>query len=158
MELRSNYYEICIRRRPIWLYYYIMVIFRTSIYIYLHTRNRITRLLGRPTTTYVSPCCPKIPIFVFLGDFWSSSDPIFILYYAMPYANLHTRFQKNPFMFPECRPDTNLLRFHASWNVKNVLSSLCIAKFQLKISQRIDFLTLFSFTCIPNFERIRPCL
>jgi hypothetical protein len=29
----------------------------------------ITRLLGRPTTAYVSPCHPKIPIFAFLGDF-----------------------------------------------------------------------------------------
>jgi hypothetical protein len=36
-------------------------------------------------------------------------------------------------MFPECRPNTNLLRFHASWNLK---SSLCIAKFKLKISPK----------------------
>jgi hypothetical protein len=66
------------------------------------------------------PVAPKSPFFAFLGDFLSSSDPIFILYYAMPYANLHTRFQKNPSMFPECRPNTNLLRFHASWNVNIV--------------------------------------
>jgi hypothetical protein len=38
-------------------------------------------------------------------------------------------------MFPECRPNTNLLRFHASWNVK--ICSLCIAKFQGKISQKV---------------------
>jgi hypothetical protein len=44
--------------------------------------------------------------------------PIFILYHALLYTNLHTKFQKNPSMFPECRPNTNLLRFHASWNVK----------------------------------------
>jgi len=55
-------------------------------------------------------------------DFWGvlglSSDPIFILHYAMPYTNLHTKFQKNPSMFVESRANTNLHRFHAqpdSW-------------------------------------------
>jgi hypothetical protein len=47
-----------------------------------------------------------------------SSDPIFIIHYATPYTEMHTKFQINPSMFPECRPNTNLLHFHASWNVK----------------------------------------
>ena len=55
-------------------------------------------------------------------DFWGvpglSSDPIFILHYAMPYTNLQTKFQKNPSMFVESRANTNVHRFHAqlaSW-------------------------------------------
>jgi hypothetical protein len=35
----------------------------------LVVREKETRLLGRPTTAYVSPCHPKIPIFAFLGEF-----------------------------------------------------------------------------------------
>ena len=57
-----------------------------------------------------------------LFDFWGvlglSSDPIFILHYAMPYTNLHTKFQKNRSMFVESRANTNVQRFHAqtaSW-------------------------------------------
>ena len=37
--------------------------------------------------------------FYFWGVLGLSSDPIFILHYAMPYTNLHTKFQKNPLMF-----------------------------------------------------------
>jgi hypothetical protein len=40
--------------------------------------------------------------------------PYFFLYHALPNTNLHTKFQKNPFMFPEFIPNTKLLRFHAS--------------------------------------------
>jgi hypothetical protein len=50
-----------------------------NTYILLYMKSKLD-LLGRPTTAYVSPCCPKIPIFAFLGDFLSSTDPIIILY------------------------------------------------------------------------------
>jgi hypothetical protein len=73
---------------------------------------------------HIIPLSPEIPHFKF------SSAPIFILYYVIPYTNLHTKFQKNSSMFPACRPNTNLLRFHAS---KYMKISLCFAKFQLKI-------------------------
>jgi hypothetical protein len=94
---------------------------------------------------------------IFWRNFWFFY-PIFILCHALFYTNLHTKFQKNPSMFPECRPNTNLLRFHAS-------CSLCIVKFKLKISKIVNFFIFLSsimtypiLTCIPNFERIRPCL
>ena len=56
--------------------------------------------------------------FWFLGVLRLSSDPIFILHYATPYTNLHTKFQKNPSMFVESRANTNVHHFHAktaSW-------------------------------------------
>ena len=76
-----------------------------------------TRLLGRPTTAYVSTWCPKFPILL------ASSDPIFILYHVIPYTNLHTKFWKNPSMFPARRPNTNLLRFHANEKLLCVLQN-----------------------------------
>ena len=56
-------------------------------------------------------------IFNFLGIL-GFLDPIFSLYYAIPYTNMHTKFQKNPSMFVESRANTNVHRFHAktaSW-------------------------------------------
>jgi hypothetical protein len=66
----------------------------------LYNTINSTGLLGSPRTAYVSPCRPKIP-----------------------------KFQKNPSMFPECRPNTNLLLFMIAGMWK---FSLCIANMVLK--------------------------
>jgi hypothetical protein len=86
----------------------------------------LNKLISNKYTTNQYICLVPAVAFLFLGGFFY---PIFTLYHALLYTNLHIKFQKNPSVFPECRPNTNLLRFHASWNVKISF----IAKFQLKI-------------------------
>ena len=44
---------------------------------------------------------------------------MFIPSYAVPHTNLHTTFQKNLSIFAKSIPNTNLLRFHISQDVKN---------------------------------------